>query len=324
MKIMSILYGSMPRSRRLARALSRYYSQKISLEALDEIYRKELKRYIDFTLTYNFFRVSDGMFRWDDLFNPLAEYMKIPVNGLKRFYDNNFFFRQPVFKEKIRYETPVISEILTKDLKLIGSLDKINRISISLPGPATLVANSLIEGSSYTSTNDLARDYIEKVVLKEAENAYKQGFRHIDLHEPELASENVKADDYIDLYKRVSEYFRGFIWIPIYFGYNSHNIKILAEELRDTNIILIIDLVTKNIDIERLRNDLSKTKAVGVGLINSRNTKMEKIAYIREYVATLEKTLSNIEDLYLTHNTNLEFLPEKVAYKKIRLLSKFT
>lgn len=325
MRIQPIIFGAMPRTRRLARAISRFQSQKISGEALDEVYRKELKKYLDLVLTYNFSRVSDGMYRWDDLFNPLARYMNIDVDGLKRFYDNNFFFRQPVFREKIRYEEPVVTNTLVRDLRLIGEIERVGRISISLPGPLTLVANSIIERSVYSSDIELARDYIEKVVMREIEAAYKSGLRHIDLHEPELVFSERGVDQYIDLYKRVAESFRVVtIWIPIYFRYSREVVRALLESLRDYNIVPIIDLVSRRTNPEDIARDLSGARTVGLGLVDARNTKLERASDLHGFVERISGLLRDLEELYIAPNTHLEYLPEKIAVRKIRLLGRLS
>ena len=323
--IRGIVFGSMPRTRRIARALSRLQSGKISEDQMNEIYRRDLKKFLEYIYTNNIHRSSDGMYRWDDLFNPLSHYMNIEVDGLKRFYDNNFFFRQPVFNKTIYYPEPKISKILIEDLRSIGYIERIDRISLSLPGPLTLAANSLINEGIYSSKISLARDYVEKVILEEITSGSKEGLRHIDLHEPELAFTS-PSEDFIELYKRISEIFSGSIWIIIYFGYNRESIESLRKISAGGRIIPVIDLVSNKLlskdAIEKIYRDLAGFHEIGLGVIDSRNTKIEKTREIRELIERLESYLKDTEHIYVTHNTNLEFLPEKVALRKIKLISR--
>ena len=320
-----MVFGSMPRTKRIARALSRYQQGKIDREQLDQIYRRELKNLLDLVSSARLSRSSDGMYRWDDLFNPLSSYMGIEVNGLKRFYDNNFFFRQPVFSRAISYGDSVVCANLVEDLKSLGYADRVEAVSLSLPGPLTLVANSLVVGNAYTSRESLARDYIEKVVLAEAERCSREGVKHLDIHEPELAFVTV-PDEFIDLYKRVSELFKGSIWITIYFGYNSENLKKIGRISRDVRIIPVVDLVSSKLldreAIEKVGKDLDNLREVGLGIIDSRNTRMESVEELKRFLEEFAKTLRNAENIYVTHNTNLEFLPEKIAVEKIKLIGR--
>ncbi|MEM4965404.1 MAG: hypothetical protein QXS45_01325 [Sulfolobales archaeon] len=316
-----ILFGSMPRTRSIARAISRYESGKVSKEILDESYRSSLKRFLDLAFSYDFARVSDGMYRWDDLFNPLASYLGAEVNGLRRFYDNNFFYRQPVFRKKIEYDKAHISTTLIEDLKILKQEHRIQRLSISLPGPLTLARNSIIEKSVYSSHLDLARDYVEKVVLRELETALREGVRNLDLHEPELGFEDL-SEEYVNLYRRITDHMPGHIWIIVYFGYNPGNVRRLAEISSEKNMIPVIDLISSSVSVETFAEDARKSREVGVGIVDSRNTKIEKLEYLRDLISNIEKNLRDTERIYVTHNTNLEFLPERIAMRKIRLLGR--
>ncbi|MEZ0289597.1 MAG: hypothetical protein ABWJ42_00700 [Sulfolobales archaeon] len=316
-----ILYGSMPRTRSIARALSRYTSGKIAEEKLTEIYRENLRRYISLVFSYNFTRVSDGMYRWDDLFNPLSSYMGVEVDGLKRFYDNNFFFRQPVFKKRISYESTVVTDTLVEDLRILGFLDRIQYISITFPGPLTLANNSIVQESSYSTHIELARDYVERVILRELDKASRKGVRHVDLHEPELGFQRL-SDEYIKLYSLIADSFQGYIWIITYFNYDSQNARILSELSSRKNIVPVFDLVSRKISREDFVRDVERSREIGVGIVDSRNTKMETLSHLRKILSELSESLKTVEKIYVTHNTNLEFLPERIALRKIRLLGR--
>ncbi|MGC9147906.1 MAG: hypothetical protein ACP5GI_00440 [Sulfolobales archaeon] len=317
----SVIFGSMPRSRRLARAISRYQSNKIDVNALEEVYRKDLRKFLEYVYTNNIYRSSDGMYRWDDLFNPLANYMSLDVNGLKRFYDNNFFFRQPIFNKSISYEEPKISKTMINDIKIIGFSNRVERISLTLPGPLTLVMNSLIDEGLYTSKIKVAEEYVEKVVIKEITYAYREGVRHIDLHEPELAFSKI-SPEILDLYKRIAENFGGNIWIIIYFGYDSDNIQLLRKLSEEKKIIPVVDLVSTKPSIDKVAEDLRGLREYGLGILDSRNTKIEVLKELRSVLEKVEKESRDTEYIYITHNSNLEFLPEKIAFRKIKLLSR--
>ena len=53
--------------------------------------------------------VTDGQVRWYDPISHLARHCEgIQINGLLRYFDTNFYFRQPVVSGRIRRREPVL------------------------------------------------------------------------------------------------------------------------------------------------------------------------------------------------------------------------
>lgn len=324
MGVYTMNHGIYPRPRGLAKAISRYGSGKISLEDLDRIYDKYTARFLKLVEGLGYDRYSDGMLRWDDIFNPLISGIEgVRVNGLRRFYDNNYFFRQAIIVDRISYRSPIAARILEKSVKIAREIGaSIEKLSLTLPGPYTMAMNSIIEARSY-NMDDFMVDYTEKVIYREALEAMKLGVVNIDLHEPSLAvSRNppleVLEKIYLDLAKRL----RGaIIWIITYFDYRGDAASMLARISRNVgNLAFVIDLVEAG---EKAWSDIAdhvRGTRIGLAIINSRTTKMESYRDAAEKVLGLIEMSKGYGDVYLTHNASIEFLPERVAVRKLRLL----
>src|SRR3989304_5676712 len=53
--------------------------------------------------------VTDGQIRWYDPISHLAgKWENVSINGLLRYFDTNFYIRQPVVKGPIRWSRPVL------------------------------------------------------------------------------------------------------------------------------------------------------------------------------------------------------------------------
>lgn len=317
-------HGIYPRSQGLAKAISRYGSGKISLEDLDRIYDKYTARFLKLVEGLGYDRYSDGMLRWDDIFNPLISGIEgVRVNGLRRFYDNNYFFRQPIVVNKISYGSPIAAGILGKSAKIAREIGtSIERLSLTLPGPYTMAMNSIIEARSY-NIDDFMVDYADKVIYREALEAMKLGVVNIDLHEPSLAiSRNPPLEVLEKIYLDLARRLRGaIIWVITYFGYNGDAASMLARISRNAgNLAFMIDLVDAG---EKVWSDIAdhvRGTRIGLAIVDSRTTKLESYRDAAENVLRLIKMSRDYGDVYLTHNASMEFLPERVAVRKLRLL----
>jgi len=148
MPVMIMQHGIYPRPRGLARAISRFSSGKMSQEDLERVYERYTERFFKLLKGLGYDRFSDGMFRWDDIFNPLISGIGgVVVDGLRRFYDNNYFFRQPIVRGRISYDEPKISRMLVKSLSIARNLGiEPNRVSLSLAGPYTIPGTEITTG----------------------------------------------------------------------------------------------------------------------------------------------------------------------------------
>src|SRR2546428_3671897 len=75
--------------------------------AEDAMTERALREQIDAGLDL----VTDGQIRWYDPISHLAGKLEgVKINGLLRFFDTNFYFRQPVITAKLQWKGPWIQE----------------------------------------------------------------------------------------------------------------------------------------------------------------------------------------------------------------------
>lgn len=319
-EIHGVQHGLYPRPLPLAKLISRHGSGKASDEDLEEGYRRHTERFFKKVTASGIYRFSDGMLRWDDIFNPLVSSIRgVRVNGLRRFYDNNYFFRMPVVESTISYPEPVASRMLLKSLEVADKLGiQRRRVSLTLPGPYTLATNSLAQGGSYSSTESLMRDYVEKVVLREAEEILKMGVTNLDLQEPELALASRGGLDVVagilrDLVSRIDGIK---VWIFTYFGTNPDLVTAIGKVSPGSgNLVPFIDLA--EVPVEKIPKIPTNVGEMGVSVVNARSTRIEDV---EDAVKKILAVASASEKIYVSHSSSLEMVPEKIAVKKLKLI----
>ncbi|MCD6372466.1 MAG: 5-methyltetrahydropteroyltriglutamate--homocysteine methyltransferase [Thermococcus sp.] len=304
--IIPALIGSLPRPVSLSKKLEQYYLGRLSEEKLEEAYREHTRRAFENLRRAGIRVITDGLYRWDDIFNPLIRFIDgVEVNGLFKFYENNFFYRSPVVKGELSLGENPIPEWLNVALEIKEEVYPGAVLKAVLPGPVTLAYHSINE--AYESLDELAEAYAGVL----AELMKELPVELVELQEPALAAElsratreksdSVSAETAKALIERLEKVKA--LWVVTYFG---------TPRGFPEGVILNFDLVEGTLP-ENYRGDL------GVGIVNARETKMERRDRL---VDKLKPLLRKHGKLYVTPNTLLDFLPESVAWRKLKLLGK--
>ena len=335
--IRAIQFGPMPRPRVLAKIYRREPADVVIESSSDTLLKnigKVIKKYIDLMNKYGFHRFSDGAYWSDDILTPIARGIdNISINGLVRFYDNNFFYRQPVVEGKIKSKTPsgrVVANLVSRILKSadIDLSKNIDKISITVPGPFTFYYRSLISTSYYSNPYSFAKDYMYNVLLREIEYMEKQNFRWIDIHEPELAKRGLDIEenkainllkDFISVLNKEIN-----IFIIMYFDLNLKILEALSRHIEENNVYIHIDPISKPEALYNRKRKQLKVTNLSIGVFDSRNTKLEKYIDISRKLRSVLNRVTADNEIYLSHNAPLEFLPEVIAYRKLRIISRYT
>lgn len=322
-KVHSAIVGSFPRPKGLARLVSRFNSGKISGEKLEAGYENYTRRLFKLLTSSKIKYVTDGMFRWDDILNPLANYISgVKVDGLYRFYENNFFFRAPQIEGriKLRDDCP-IPVWYQKSMEILNDVAGNNSqyvLKPVLPGPLTFTFNSI--NNHYSSVEDLMRDYTYDVLRPLLSELRQRNTSIIEIHEPELTYD--RADPKIKLLgvELLSQVFREAgvkIWLQTYFGNACKNLDFL---LYLSKYIIGIDLKATE-DYTKCFNYLSELNSIAVGIYDSRSTLIERNRSVYWYVNKFSKL--NVSELFISNNSPMDFLPETIAVRKIKKLGRF-
>ena len=322
MGIEAALIGSLPRPPMLSKYVGRFRTGKISGEVLERKYVEYTKRVLSKLISMGYKVITDGMFRHDDILNPFISFIDgVKVNGLYRFYENNFFFRIPIVEGKIKLKenAPLITWYL-KAKEIVSEITK-EEIIIKpvIPGPATFVSHSI--NKYYENLGEFIADYVANVLEPLISELRKVGADVIEIHEPALVALRLKPK-VIDLSLKgiyeLSESLGVKIWLQVYFG----SLRRLFKYLKPgTDLVLSLDLVESPKDIRLLKALKEVTESIALGIIDSRNTKIERFKEVKRVVNRALRY--GFRDIYLCPNTLLDFLPEVIAYKKLRRLARF-
>lgn len=256
--------------------------------------------------------VTDGLIRWNDSVSHLAAKMDgARINGLIRYFDTNFYVRQPVIDGKITRRSPLVldefrwaAQRSTKPVKAV------------LTGPCTLARLSLKEGIGPVDLSSLALAYAE-VLGAEVSDLAAAGAHAIQIDEPSLVkypSDLVMAREALKVmaaHKGDAE-----LALATYFGDATQVYAQLQELPVD---VLVLDF-TYSENLPHVIEMNGSTKSLGLGLIDGRNTKLEDKNLIARQVERVLSRLT-VEQCYLTTSCGLEYLPRDRALLKLRHLT---
>jgi len=322
-KIYGGIVGSYPRPVTLARLLNKFYSNKISLDRLEHGYEEHMERLFRLLIKFGIEYITDGMFRWDDIFNPLISYIDgVRIDGLYRFYDNNFFFRAPhiVARIRLRGDVPIAMwysnamKILDRVVAELG-IENIYVLKPVLPGPLTFALNSVNE--FYSDLRDLINDYTTEVLSPLIKSLSSHGATVVEIHEPEIVvgrADKVYISEAVNSLASLGKEHGVRLWIQTYFGDIGRFLGLLVE--LQSHIIGIDLTATKNFD--SITKGLDGFRHIALGLYNSRSTIIEKNTVLRGIVQMFTRV--DIDDIYVTNSAPMDFIPEVIAVRKLRKL----
>lgn len=261
---------------------------------------------------------TDLMYLCDDLFNPLSEDVEGVEKGwLVRFYDNNFFVRSIVVKGRVslRREAKWLDERFTFASGLRERI-RFDGFALSLPGPLTLAAFSYVDGRVYNSVLTLALDYATNVLALAVKRATELGMI-VELHEPQLCFVSRELLDEIEpAYKELAGLSKELHVLTYFAKPNERALSVLPR-----TVVLGLDLVEAPKEaLGELASLARAFAAVRLGLVDARNTRLEDESELVKIVRLFSERGANVA--YLAPNTMTEFLPEVVAYRKVRLLKR--
>ncbi len=296
------LTGGFPRTRSYARVMSKYLKERVDRKTLYNDAKEQTLKIMKRLSAYGVSLLNDGMYLTDDIFNPFREDIENTETGwLVRFYENNNFVRNIIVKGPIslKEKTERFDERLALITEIRSSLESSSIFRLPVPGPLTFFEYSHIE-TNYT-LQSFIKDYVEKILVPLAEKAWDEKV-YLEIHEPALSTGALNIPHNYSTIMGTLEYD---YFLKTYFGTPPDHI---VRSLTD-NVILGIDLVEG-------RKIKPRSNSVELGIIDSRNTRMEKIEKLVQKVSDYTR----YSRTYFSTNTFLEFLPEKIAYRKMRLL----
>jgi 5-methyltetrahydropteroyltriglutamate--homocysteine methyltransferase len=281
--------------------------------------------------------ITDGQIRWYDPISHIASKLdNVKIAGLQRYFDTNFYFRQPVITGIPNRRDALVAKDFSFARNALGHLptpkNLAGRLSIKpvLTGPYTLAKFSLSShagnGSvdSFSSLEARTLAYAEALATEIAA-LMEIGASLIQIDEPAILK---YPEDWKIFEKAVSiitaardksapEKPRPEIALYAYF----HDSAPLYEKLIKLPVdILGLDF-TYNPKLADLVASTGSPKPLGLGLIDGRNTKLEDAGGVARQI---DRILPKIQGgrAYLNPSCGLEYLPRDRAFAKLELLHK--
>lgn len=252
--------------------------------------------------------VTDGQVRWYDPISHIARGVEgCEINGLLRFFDTNFYFRQPVIKSKLVRRGPILKQEFT-------FAKRISRKPVKpvVTGPYTLAKLSINRhGGSFQS---ILSEFAE-VVSQEVKELAGAGAGLIQIDEPAILKHQEDFQVFERAVEKVATEKNGArLALYTYFGD--------AAPLYEKLVKLPVDILGFDFTYSpKLQGVIARSgcdKELGLGLIDGRNTRLEKE---KEVLDALKTILPAVESkrVYLNTSCGLgDYLPREIAFKKLQ------
>jgi 5-methyltetrahydropteroyltriglutamate--homocysteine methyltransferase len=294
-----------PRPAKLRSAINRFDRGDITLEELRRVEDEVTVEVIEEQVEAGLDIVTDGQIRWEDDQTYVARRLSgITVDGLVRFFDTNTYYRQPVIEGDLAWTGPI-----TVDDYRFASEHSPRPVKAVLPGPYTLARQSLDE--HYRSLDDCVMAFAA-ALREEALSLQEAGAPIVQLNEPSIL---MHKEDFPLFRKAIARVVDGLSVekaVYMYFG-DVEGIYPAVLDLPVETVGLDFVLGPKNFD---LLKQAAFSKKLGAGLVDARNTRMETVDALVDKVRPLNESVS-LDDVYLSPNCGLEFLPREVAQAKL-------
>lgn len=263
--------------------------------------------------------VVDGMVDWHDPFRPFADaWRNVHVDGLLRYFDNNFFYRIPVFSD----EPEPSRLVLAPRVRRFKALAEPAEFKVVVPGPVTFAFMS--KPPDGMKPEDLA-EAIAGALAHEAKEAVAAGASYVQIDEPILADPDATRDQAVlaaELASRIGMEAGSRAGVAVYFDVPKREIfEALLEAKVDVLSLGIADAPGRALDLISTVGFGGHTP--GLGLINSRQIYDDDYTYTRELA---EKTIKSVEaeEAIITTTAWLDLIPYRYSLRKTSLLGWYT
>ncbi|MCE4624841.1 MAG: hypothetical protein F7C35_03135 [Desulfurococcales archaeon] len=257
--------------------------------------------------------VVDGMIGWHDIFRPfIRNWRNVSVDGLLRYFDNNFFYRIPVFTG----EPDIIEPVWPGRVAEFSLLADPARLKIVLPGPVTMALMS--KNKAGLSTEELA-ERIAYLLRREVELTLEYNV-YVQIDEPILSMRNAEehwAGLAVELANNIISGVEDRSIIAVYFDFPSK--KILETLLGVRAKYVSLDIVDSPRRAEENALPLDDHVPV-VGVVDGRRIHEDRIS---DTILSIIKKLSGSGDeIVLTTTTWMDLIPFRYALKKTNILGR--
>lgn len=304
--------GDTPEEQILRRALAQFDKKEIDEAELvrikDEVTRSAIQEQIEAGMEV----ITDGQIRWNDPITYLAGQIKgFKLTGLLRYFDTNTFYRQPICEGEL--ELP--DSLVVKDFQFANAISSVP-VKALLTGPFTLC--KLSQDRHYRDFEEFAGKVAE-ILGEEAQRLARVGATLIQFDEPAILQFKKEFPVFKKIWAKLARLLPEGIETTLFLNYG--DLRDLYPQILELPVATLgLDLATAP-ENWRLLGKSPFTKKLLAGIVDARNTKMETEEELHE---RLERALDFVsaENLSVSPNYGLEFLPRESARKKLTHLSK--
>jgi len=312
------LGGIYPRSEQLIELTRSYDRAKTDLDTVKKQIEQDTLELVELQDDSGFETFSDGAFAWQDQLRPIVESLDGVTTGTRydRWFDTNTFYKKPTIAGEIGVQAFEPKNFIRADL-----LPRTKGWKVTLPGPYTF--SELSENLHYTSQSDLLSEVAaaEHEIIKRLKDA---GVSRFQLSEPclvyrpyrEQALGKAELDNAFAALRKTVDGIQAKFSVHTYFG--------------DATTILpdLLKLPVDTVGFDLFETDYSKlkietTKKLALGIIDGRESNAENPKWIAETATRVSKHVIG-GDVVLVPNSDLKFVPRKVADVKARALGDAT
>ncbi len=320
--MISTTVGSYPKvaeraySTKLIGAISRWQRKELNDAQLEEAFRDVTRAVIREQEDAGVDLLTDGQIRWEDLVTPIAKRLDgFEINGLTRWFNNNTYYRRPVLTGAPRFRGP----ILAADYRFAQSCAK-RPVKAVLPGPYTFAVVS--EDKHFKQLRPFVLAMAE-ILNQEAAALVAAGAPVVQFDEPAigfgLPGRQAGKTDIKLAVAALNIATQGLSATTAVYTYFGALNGALAPLMKANVDVLGIDLVSEPKTLAALKQT-KITKALAVGCLDARNTKLETVKELHAVFKAVSK-LVPADRLTVNPNCGLEFLPHPQALAKVKRLA---
>jgi 5-methyltetrahydropteroyltriglutamate--homocysteine methyltransferase len=256
--------------------------------------------------------VTDGQIRWYDSVSHLAGKLNgARINGLLRFFDTNTYFRQPVVTGRLERTGPMVVD----DFRF--AREKSSRpVKVVLTGPYTLARLSVSEDGKAGGFEGMLEGYT-RALAEEIAALDAAGVQTIQVDEPCWLKQ---PGDFAALERALgalgARKGSARLALAFYFG----DAAPVYDKLQTLPVDeLVLDFTYSPKLVETIASSGS-AKALGLGLVDGRNTRLEDPGTVARQVERIFRA-ARLPAATLMPSCGLEYLPRDRAQLKLKHLS---
>ncbi len=261
---------------------------------------------------------GDGCMDWHDILRPFAvAWRNVSLGGLLRFFDNNFFYRIPVFHG----EPEPTDSLVAPRVKRFLPLARPAGFKATIPGLLTFLRLSKNEAG--VEDEELGKA-IAEVLAAEVKGAVAAGASLIEVQEPFLADVDASPDD-VELLKDLLKPIReaaGEAKLVLSIYYNFPERKVYEKLLEvDADYVALDFADAPKRAYETLESVGRGSWVPAFGEINGREIYDDNVSVLSERIAAAAKSLS-LDEVVVTTTSGFELIPYRYSLRKTVLLGR--